>query len=299
MYPMIPNYGSEEVCARQILSFPPQHQDIQPGMEYLMEPRPIFDNPEYKGSGKLKGKTAVITGGDSGIGRAVAVAYAKEGANVAIVYLNERRDAQETQRHVEKYGAGCILIETDLRNEQNAPKVIEQVLRHFGEIHILVNNCGVQYPQNSLLDISTEQLHNTYATNIFSFFYMTKAALPYLKKGDCIINTASITAYQGKSILIDYSSTKGAIVSFTRSLSLSLDDQGIRVNAVAPGTTWTPLQTASYDAKTVSTLGTDDPMKRAGQPFELAPAYVYLACDDSRFVSGQVLHVDGGSMVES
>lgn len=299
MYPIMPNVGSKEVCENQTLSFPAQHQKQQPGMEYLMEPRPIFDNPEYCACGKLKGKTAIITGGDSGIGRAVSVAFAKEGANIAIVYLDERQDAYETRQYIEDLGANCLLIEADLRLPETAPQVLDMVTQYFDEINILVNNCGVQYPQSSILNISDDQLYDTYATNIFSFFYMTKAALPHLKEGDSIINTASITAYQGQKDLIDYSSTKGAIVSFTRSLSLNLDPQGIRVNAVAPGPIWTPLQPSSRSAEYITTFGTDTPMGRAGQPFELAPAYVYLACDDSRFVSGQVLHVNGGYIVES
>lgn len=299
MYPFYQYYSSKKECSEIPLSFPPQHQNQQPGMEYLMNPKPIFDNPHYKAGGKLAGKTAVITGGDSGIGRAVAVAFAKEGANVSIVYLNERKDAHDTKRFVESYGNGCILIEKDLRKEESASYAIYETLSAFGDFHILVNNCGVQYPQNSLLDISTEQLLDTYATNIFSFFFMTKAALPYMKNGDSIINTASITAYRGEKTLIDYSSTKGAVVSFTRSLSLSLESKGIRVNAVAPGPIWTPLQPSSRDAEYITTFGTDTPMKRAGQPFELAPTYVYLACDDSRFVSGQVLHVNGGTIVTS
>lgn len=299
MYPEYPYYSYENQCMEIPLSFPPQHQDVQPGLEYLMNPLPIFDNPNYKACGKLEGKTAIITGGDSGIGRAVAVAFAKEGANVAIVYLNEEQDALETKYWVEFYGGKCLLLMKDLRDPESSPDVVQQTLSTYGSLNILVNNCGVQFAQDSILDITNEQLYDTYRTNIFSFFYMTKAALPHLKLGDSIINTASITAYQGKENLIDYSSTKGAIVSFTRSLSLNLDPSGIRVNAVAPGPTWTPLQPASYSAKTITTLGTDTPMKRAGQPFELAPAYVYLASDDSRYVSGQVLHVNGGSMVES
>lgn len=299
MYPTYPYYSQKEECKEVPLSFPPQHQDQQPGLEYLMNPRPIFDNPEYRAGGKLKGKTAIITGGDSGIGRAIAVAFAKEGADVSIVYLNERKDAMETKQWVEHYGGRCLLIEHNLRVEENAISAVQSTVQTFGKIDIVINNCGVQFPQNSILDIDSSQLHNTFATNIFSYFYITRAALPYLKDGDSIINTASITAYQGKKNLIDYSATKGAIVSFTRSLSLSLDEQGIRVNAVAPGPIWTPLQPSSYDAQTITTFGTETPMKRAGQPFELAPAYVYLACDDSRYVSGQVLHVNGGSMVES
>lgn len=222
MYPELPNYSYKEICKKVTLSFPPQHQDRQPGLEYLMNPRPIFDNPGYKAGGKLKGKTAIISGGDSGIGRAVAVAFAKEGANVAIAFLYEKRDAMETKRWVEHYGGKCLLMLGDLRDPETSSSVVNKTLDTFGSIDVLVNNCGIQFPQDSILDITDEQLYNTYATNIFSFFYMTKAALPYMKNGDSIINTASITAYQGKKNLIDYSSTKGAIVSFTRSLSWRL-----------------------------------------------------------------------------
>lgn len=299
MYPKYPYFGYEIKCAPRPVTFPPQHQTRQPGIESIMVPRPIYDNPYYQGSGKLRNKVAIITGGDSGIGRAVAVAFAKEGADMAIAYLYERPDALETKAAVERLGRRCLLIEGDLRDEQFSKKVVNDTLQCFGHLDILVNNIGVQFPQQSILDISSEQLENTFRTNIFSFFYMTKAALPHLKCGSTIINTASITAYQGKEELIDYSSTKGAIVSFTRSLSLSLVKQGIRVNAVAPGPTWTPLIPSSYSAEEVKTFGLEVPMKRAAQPFELAPAYVYLASSDSSNVSGQVIHVNGGAMVES
>lgn len=299
MYPQYKYYSYKEVCEEVPISFPPQEQDVQPGMEYLMKPRPIFDNIHYKGSCKLKGKTAIITGGDSGIGRAVAVAFAKEGANVSIVYLNERKDALETKTYVEKYGGECLLIETDLREEENSHFAVQRTIEVFGCIDVLVNNCGVQFIQKSIMDICKQQLMDTFSANIFSFFYMTKCVLPYLKEGSSIINTTSVTAYRGEKTLIDYSATKGAIVSFTRSLSLSLVDKDIRVNAVAPGPIWTPLQPASRNAEDITTFGVDTPMKRAGQPFELAPTYVYLACNDSKYVSGQVLHVNGGEIVES
>lgn len=299
MYPVYPYAGCERQCQDIPVTFPPQHQERQPGLEYIMNPRPIFDYEGYRGSGKLQGKVGIITGGDSGIGRAVAVAFAKEGAAVAIIYLEERVDAAETQNYIEQLGGYCLPIEGDLRNPEFCRQAVARVINTFGRIDILINNAGVQFPQASILDISDQQLENTFRTNIFSFFYMTKAALPYLKSGAAIINTASITAYRGTPVLIDYSSTKGAIVSFTRSLSLSLEGQGIRVNAIAPGPIWTPLIVSSYSAEYVKTFGLDTPMKRAGQPFELAPAYVYLASDDSRHVSGQTIHVNGGVIVGS
>ncbi|HWO97021.1 MAG TPA: SDR family oxidoreductase [Bacillus sp. (in: firmicutes)] len=299
MYPIYPYYGFQKKCRRQPLTFPPQHQDVHPGMEYVMNPRPISENPRYKGTGKLNGKVAVITGGDSGIGRAVAYAFAKEGADIAIPYLNEHRDAEETKMRIEQIGRRCLLLPGDLREEEVCQQAIEKTVAVFGRLDILVNNHGVQYVQKSILDITKEQLERTFQTNIFSFFYLTKAALPYLKKGSSIINTTSVTAYEGNKELIDYSATKGAITTFTRSLSLSLVKKGIRVNGVAPGPIWTPLIPSSFSAKQVSIFGTDTPMKRAGQPFELAPTYVYLASDDSQYVTGQVLHVNGGTMVES
>ncbi|RIW28775.1 SDR family oxidoreductase [Bacillus salacetis] len=299
MYPVYPYYSYKRKCKTMPVPFPPQHQMQQPGMEYLMNPQPISEDPSYRGSQKLKGKVVIMTGGDSGIGRAAAYAMAKEGADIAIIYLNEHRDAEETRRRIVEIGRSCLLISGDLRFPQTSRAAVEEALRAFGKLDILVNNCAVQVPQESILDISDEQLENTFRTNIFSFFYMTKAALPYLKEGSSIINTASITAYRGNKDLVDYSATKGAIVTFTRSLSKQLVAQGIRVNAVAPGPIWTPLIPSSFSAKKTSTFGLDVPMKRAGQPFELAPTYVYLASDDSRYVSGQVLHVNGGAMVES
>ena len=264
-----------------------------------MVPRPISENPEYRGAGKLRNKVALISGGDSGIGRATAIAFAKEGADLVIVYFDEHQDASETRQRIEQLGRTCVTIATDLKEEENCKKVIMKAVEVFGRIDVLVNNHAVQFPQESILDITTEQLEMTFRTNILSFFHMTKAALPHMKAGSSIINTASVTAYRGEKMLIDYSSTKGAIVSFTRSLSLSLVDQKIRVNGVAPGPIWTPLIPATFTAEKVKTFGTEVPMKRAGQPFELAPAYVYLASDDSAYVSGQILHVGGGEMVES
>lgn len=299
MIPMYPYYSYEMRCRQVPITFPPQHQPVQPGLEYLMRPLPISDNPAYKGSGKLAGKTALITGGDSGIGRAVAIGFAKEGAELAIVYLYERADAEATKQMVEHYGGRCLLIEGDLRSPDFAAESVRRTLECYGKLDILVLNQGVQFPQTSIADISDEQLEHTYRTNIFPHFYLTKAALPCLKPGSTIVSTASVTAYAGAPLLVDYSSTKGAIVSFTRSLALQLVDRGIRVNAVAPGPIWTPLIVSSYSAEYVKTFGLETPMKRAGQPFELAPAYIYLASSDSSFVTGQVLHVNGGVMTET
>ncbi len=299
MYPKYPYFGIKEKCEDVPITFPPQHLNRQPGFEYLLKPRPISENPEALGSGKLQGKVAIITGGDSGIGRAVAYAFAKEGAGIAIAYLDEHCDAEETKERINAMGQHCILIPGDLQNECQSYYVVEETMKSFGRLDILVNNHGVQFPQKTILDISADQLDATFRTNIFSFFYMTKAALPHMCPHSSIINTASVTAYQGQKDLIDYSATKGAIVSFTRSLSLSLEPERIRVNAVAPGPIWTPLNPASYPAAHIKYFGAETPMKRAGQPFEVAPAYVYLASDDSRYVSGQVLHVNGGTITET
>ncbi|MFZ7132158.1 MAG: SDR family oxidoreductase [Eubacteriales bacterium] len=299
MYPIYSYLGYETKCEKVPITFPPQHQNCHPGIESIMVPRPIYNNPNYNGSGKLLKKVALITGGDSGIGRAAAVAFAKEGADVAIVYLYECSDALETKNAIENLGHKCLLIEGDIRHESFCKEAIKKTIHNLGHLDILVNNAAVQFPQDSILDITSEQLENTFKTNIFSFFYMTKAALPYLKWGSSIINTSSITAYDGEKTLIDYSSTKGAIVSFTRSLSKSLVNQGIRVNAVAPGPVWTPLIPSSFSAHRVKNFGADNPMKRAAQPFELAPAYVFLASNDSMYVTGQMIHVNGGKMVTS
>ncbi|WP_027409993.1 SDR family oxidoreductase [Anoxybacteroides tepidamans] len=299
MIPMYPYYSYETVCKQVPVAFPPQHQPKQPGLEFLMTPRPIFDNPNYKGSGKLQNKVAIITGGDSGIGRAVAVAFAKEGADVAIVYLDEHEDAKTTKEYVEKYGRRCLLLPGDLREETFCRQLVQKTIDFFGELHVLVLNQAVQYPQKSILHISKEQLEDTFRTNVFPLFFIVQAALPYLKPGSAIISTASVTAYKGEPSLVDYSSTKGAIVSFTRSLALQLVNKGIRVNAVAPGPIWTPLIVSTFPAERVKTFGTDTPMRRAGQPYELAPTYVYLASDDSSYVTGQVLHVNGGTITES
>lgn len=297
MYPEFPYITYKDEICRTPIAFPPQHQDVQPGIESNMTPQPIFENPMYRPSGKLENKVAIITGGDSGIGRATAILFAKEGADVVIVYLNERDDALFTKQNIENYGRRCIAIQGDLRKEEFSTQVVDETINQLGKIDILINNCAVQFPQNSILDITAEQLRNTFETNIFSYFYLTKAVLPNLKPHSSIINTTSITAFEGKKDLIDYSSTKGAVTVFTKSLSLSLADMKIRVNAVAPGPIWTPLIPASFSAEQVTTFGTNTPLKRAGQPFELAPAYLYLASDDSRYVTGQIIHVNGGTIV--
>jgi NAD(P)-dependent dehydrogenase (short-subunit alcohol dehydrogenase family) len=278
-------------------TFPPQHQNRQPGREAEMNPPPQYDNPAYKPAGKLTGKKALITGGDSGIGRAVALAYAKEGADVAIIHLCENSDALQTVQAVEALGRKCVAIQADLRREENAVQAVEQALTQLGGLDILINNAAVQYPQNSILDITQEQLSSTFESNFFSCFYVTKAALPQLSSGSAIINTASITAFEGNPTLIDYSATKGAVVAFTRSMALSLMAMGIRVNAVAPGPVWTPLIVSSFSPEEVQTFGSTTPMQRAAQPYELAPVYVFLACEDASNISGQVFHVNSGTII--
>ncbi|MGC4375353.1 SDR family oxidoreductase [Fictibacillus sp. Mic-4] len=276
---------------------PPQHQNHQPGFESEMIPKPVSDDPGYKASGKLFNKTAIITGGDSGIGKAVAIAFAKEGCDVAIVYLNEHQDAAETKQLVEKTGRKCLLITGDIGDETFCGQVIQQTISEFGKLDILVNNAAEQHPQPGIEHITSAQLEKTFRTNLFSMFYLTKAALPYLNQGSSIINTASITAYKGHKELIDYSATKGAVVTFTRSLSESLVGKGIRVNGVAPGPIWTPLIPSTFTADQVAQFGLNTPMKRAGQPEELAPSYVFLASDDASYISGQMIHVNGGTIV--
>jgi NAD(P)-dependent dehydrogenase (short-subunit alcohol dehydrogenase family) len=281
----------------QGLGFPPQHQNQQPGIESQMNPRPISINDDYCPSGKLKNKVALISGGDSGIGRAVALAFAQEGANIAITYLNEHDDAKETKERIEQTGKRCFTISGDIGNEDFCQQVVTKIIQKFGQLDILVNNAAEQYVQTSIQNISALQLERTFRTNIFSYFYLSKAALPHLKSGSTIINTTSITAYEGNEQLIDYSATKGAIVTFTRSLSLSLIKQGIRVNGVAPGPIWTPLIPASFSDQHVAEFGKNTPMQRAGQPAEVAPCYVFLASQDSVYMSGQILHVNGGTIV--
>lgn len=279
-------------------TMPKQQQNKQPGIQSEMNPIPESIKSTYKGSGKLTNKVAIITGGDSGIGKAAALHFAREGADIVISYLNEDSDAELTKQEIENEGRKCLLIRGDIGQEQHCQDIVKQVMDNFNQIDILVNNAAEQHPQKSLLDITEEQLDKTFRTNIYSFFFLTKAALPHLKAGSSIINTASITAYAGSPELLDYSSTKGAIVSFTRSLAMSLAEKGIRVNGVAPGPIWTPLIPATFDAEKVSNFGSSQPIgQRPGQPSELGPAYVYLASEDSSYVTGQMIHINGGSVV--
>lgn len=276
--------------------FPEQSQS-QPGDEHKMHPEPEIIRKSYRGSEKLKGKIALITGGDSGIGRSIAVHFAKEGADVAVVYLEEDKDAKETRDMVEKEGRKCLLISGDIREEEFCKDLVETCVGHFGKLNILINNAAMQFPKDHLEEITADQLRKTFETNIFPDFFITKAALNHLEKGDVIINTASVTAYRGSPHLIDYSSTKGAIVSFTRSLAKNLAKKKIRVNGVAPGPIWTPLIPSTFD--NVKDFGSDTPMGRAGQPSEVAPAYVFLACEDSSYMTGQIIHVNGGDFITS
>ncbi|MCI8617922.1 MAG: glucose 1-dehydrogenase [Clostridia bacterium] len=290
----IDDQGYGLICKDYRVEFPPQHQNTQPGMEYLMTPRPIFNNPYYRASGKLLNKVAIITGGDSGIGRAVAVGFVKEGAKVVIAYYNEHEDAEETKQFIERLGGTCILIAGDIKDTKFCDKIVQETINKFGRIDILVNNAGVQYQQKSLIDITDEQFDLTLKTNIYSMFYLTKRALKYMMPGASIINVTSITTFKGEPELIDYVTSKGAIVGFTRSLSTNLADKNIRVNAVSPGVFWTPLQPACWEAEKIPTLGSDAPMGRAGHPYEIAPLFIYLASDDSSYVTGQVMHINGG-----
>ncbi len=278
---------------------PAQEQQHQPGEQQVMHPEPEIIKSTHQGSHKLKDKVVLISGGDSGIGRSVAVLFAREGADVAIIYLEEQQDAEKTKQMVEQEGQHCLLLKEDISDPKSSEKCVAETLKVFGKINILINNAGVQYQQKDLGDISTEQLEKTFKTNIFSIFHLTKAVLPHLKEGDSIINTTSITSYHGHDELIDYASTKGAITTFTRSLSNNLMKQkkGIRVNGVAPGPIWTPLIPSSFDAETVAKFGQDTPMGRMGQPSEVAPAYLFLASDDASYITGQVIHVNGGEIV--
>ncbi len=278
---------------------PPQKQHRQPGIESKMRPLPASEGAKYRPAAKLQDMVALITGGDSGIGRAVAIAFAREGADVAIVYLNEHDDAQATKRQVEELGRQCIVLSGDVGDPEFCADAVSLTVEEFGKLDILVNNAAEQHPQDSLLDITPEQLERTFRTNIFAYFYMAREALKHLRPGGAIINTSSVTAYRGSSHLVDYAATKAAIVGFTRSLALSLAQHGIRVNGVAPGPIWTPLIPATFEAEDVATFGSDVPMQRAGQPEEVAPSFVFLASSDSSYMTGQMLHPNGGEVVNA
>ncbi|MES2538211.1 MAG: SDR family oxidoreductase [Pseudomonadota bacterium] len=278
-------------------AFPPQHQDRQPGIEADMQPRPQSFAQHYRACGKLQDKVALITGGDSGIGRATSIAFAKEGANVVIVYFDEHEDAAETKQAVEQAGRQCITLAGDVGDPEFCRKMIDAAITAFGKLDILVNNAAEQHPQESIEDISAEQLERTFRTNVFAMFHAVKAALPHLQPGARIINTTSVTSYRGSAHLVDYSATKGAIVAFTRSLSQQLAERDIHVNAVAPGPIWTPLIPSTFAADKVASFGTDVPLGRAGQPDEVAPCFVFLASDDSSYMTGQVMHPNGGEII--
>lgn len=288
----------EHDASKQQEERPPQHQ-AQPGQEGQMIPEPIFIRDDYVGSGKLDEKVALITGGDSGIGRSVAVHFAREGADVAVAYYEEHEDAQETQDLVEDEGQECLLLAGDIGDESFSPEAIDQTLSRFGQLDILVNNAAEQHSRTNLQDISAEQLKRTFRTNFFGFFYLTKAALEHMEPGSVILNSTSVTAYRGSSHLIDYASTKGAIVAFTRSLATSLVDRNIRVNGVAPGPIWTPLIPATMSSEHVQEFGEDTPMKRAGQPAEVGPCYVFLASADASYMTGQIVHPNGGDFIST
>lgn len=276
---------------------PPQKQERQPGLETEMHPRPDSGADDYVGSGQLTGKVALISGGDSGIGRAVAIAFAREGADVAIAYLDEHEDAKETARLVQEAGRRCLLMAGDLGENSHAAEVVRRTVDELGKLDILINNAAEQHPKEQAEEVDEAQLEATFRTNVFAMFHLTRAALPHMKEGSSIINTTSVTAYRGSGHLLDYSSTKGAIVSFTRSLSMQVVKRGIRVNGVAPGPIWTPLIPSTFTPEQVEKFGKQTPMGRPGQPFEVASGYVFLASDKASYISGQVLHINGGEVV--
>jgi NAD(P)-dependent dehydrogenase (short-subunit alcohol dehydrogenase family) len=279
---------------------PPTREEPQlPGNEHELDPKPEWQ-PRYAGSGRLKDKVAIVTGGDSGIGRAVAVLFAREGADVAILYLNEHEDAADTKKFVEAEGRRAICIPGDLGDREFCLKAVQQVVDTFGQVDVLINNAGEQHPDEKIEDITEQQLRRTFQSNIYSMFFMVQAAMPHLKQGAAIVNCTSETMYKGAPILLDYSATKGAITAFTRSLAKNLVEQGIRVNAVAPGPIWTPLNPfGGQPPEKMAEFGKNTPMKRAGQPNEVAPSFLFLACDDASYMTGQVLHPDGGDTTAS
>ena len=296
------DYGLKEInqdgigwkCTDFQVRFPPQHQNVQPGMEYLMMPKPVFDNPNYKASGKFFFKLATLTGRDSAIATPVAVLFAKEGANLVIAYFNEDQDANYTKQYVERLGAKCLILKGDIKDRSFSKQIVRETLNTFGKIDVLINNAGVQFQQKELTNITDEQFDYTIKTNVYGMFYLTKEALQYLQPGASIINVTSITTFKGEPELIDYVTSKGAIVGFTRSLATNLASKNIRVNAVSPGVFWTPLQPACWEASKIPTLGSDSPMKRAGETVEIAPIFLYLASNDSTYTTGQVFHINGG-----
>ena len=284
-------------CTKYKIMAPEQEQDVQPGMEYLMYPSPIFDNVNYKGSGKLKGKVAIITGGDSGLGKTAAIYFVKEGAKVVIPYYNEHKDANDTKEYIESLNGDCLLLSGDITDENFCKYIVDETINKFGKIDILVNNAGVQYQQDCLENISNEQFDRTMKVNIYGMFYLTKAVLPYLNSGSSIINLSSVTTFYGDPQLIDYVTTKGAIVGFTRALARNLALKNIRVNAIAPGFFWTPLQPACWQKEKIPSLGADSAMARGAMPYELGSTFVFLASDDSSFMTGQVIHNNGGQIM--
>ena len=275
---------------------PPQHQP-RPGIGKEMHPQPIVDDPNRLSAGRLKGKTALITGGDSGIGKAVAILFAKEGADIALGYLNEHEDAKDTQQKIELYGRKCLLLPGDISKEKFCNSLVKKTIDNFGKLDILVNNAAIHYECKKPEDLETKKILHTFQVNIFSMLFITRAAVEYMRQGGIIINTSSVTAYRGSPHLMDYSATKGAIVAFTRSLADNLMERGIRVNGVAPGPIWTPLIASSFKSQKVAKHGSQAPMQRAGEPVEVAPAYLFLVSDDSSYMSGQFLHPNGGEVV--